>query len=137
MKISSDEMTRYRILVVNVKLKEDNPKISSSLLVSISGSILLKCFTPQAVPKYTMCMLQTLYSSTALYAGGGSQGGGGCVRYCMYVYVPRFRYSIYNTAIHTHTNITACLKVPKREIFDRSDFPNFCTIKSSWEVIWW
>jgi hypothetical protein len=24
------------------------------------------------------------------------------------------------------------LKVPKREIFDRSDFPNFYTIKSSW-----
>ena len=26
----------------------------------------------------------------------------------------------------------ASLKVPKREIFDRSDFPNFYTIKSSW-----
>ncbi len=26
----------------------------------------------------------------------------------------------------------ACLKVPKREIFDRSDFPDFYTIKSSW-----
>jgi hypothetical protein len=25
-----------------------------------------------------------------------------------------------------------CLKVPKREIFDRSDFPDFYTIKSSW-----
>ena len=24
------------------------------------------------------------------------------------------------------------LKVPKREIFDRSDFPDFYTIKSSW-----
>jgi hypothetical protein len=24
------------------------------------------------------------------------------------------------------------LKVPKREIFDRSDFPDFSTIKSSW-----
>ncbi len=24
------------------------------------------------------------------------------------------------------------LKVPKREIFDSSDFPNFYTIKSSW-----
>ncbi len=24
------------------------------------------------------------------------------------------------------------LKVPKREIFDRSDFPDFFTIKSSW-----
>ncbi len=24
------------------------------------------------------------------------------------------------------------LKVPKREIFDRSDFPDFDTIKSSW-----
>ncbi len=24
------------------------------------------------------------------------------------------------------------LKVPKREIFDRSDFPHFYTIKSSW-----
>ncbi len=24
------------------------------------------------------------------------------------------------------------LKVPKREIFDRSDFPNFYTIKPSW-----
>jgi hypothetical protein len=26
----------------------------------------------------------------------------------------------------------AILKVPKREIFDRSDFPEFYTIKSSW-----
>jgi hypothetical protein len=26
----------------------------------------------------------------------------------------------------------ATLKVPKREIFDRSDFPDFYTIKSSW-----
>jgi hypothetical protein len=26
----------------------------------------------------------------------------------------------------------AILKVPKREIFDRSDFPDFYTIKSSW-----
>ncbi len=25
-----------------------------------------------------------------------------------------------------------CLKVPKREIFDRSDFPDFYTIKPSW-----
>ncbi len=45
-------MTRYLGTVVNVKLKEDSPKISSSLLVSISGSILFKCFTPQVVPKY-------------------------------------------------------------------------------------
>jgi hypothetical protein len=28
--------------------------------------------------------------------------------------------------------ITHPLKVPKREIFDRSDFPDFYTIKSSW-----
>ncbi len=28
--------------------------------------------------------------------------------------------------------LTTSLKVPKREIFDRSDFPDFYTIKSSW-----
>ncbi len=28
--------------------------------------------------------------------------------------------------------IKNALKVPKREIFDRSDFPDFYTIKSSW-----
>ncbi len=28
--------------------------------------------------------------------------------------------------------ISCSLKVPKREIFDRSDFPDFYTIKSSW-----
>jgi hypothetical protein len=27
---------------------------------------------------------------------------------------------------------TVPLKVPKRKIFDRSDFPDFYTIKSSW-----
>ncbi len=27
---------------------------------------------------------------------------------------------------------TQALKVPKREIFDRPDFPDFYTIKSSW-----
>jgi hypothetical protein len=27
---------------------------------------------------------------------------------------------------------TFCLKVPKREIFDRSDFPDFYRIRSSW-----
>ncbi len=26
--------------------------------------------------------------------------------------------------------LSSCLKVPKREIFDRSDFPDFYTIKS-------
>ncbi len=26
----------------------------------------------------------------------------------------------------------SCLKMPKREIFDRSDFPDLYTIKSSW-----
>jgi hypothetical protein len=31
---------------------------------------------------------------------------------------------------HYHSSRT--LKVPKREIFDRSDFPDFYTIKSSW-----
>ncbi len=31
----------------------------------------------------------------------------------------------------THMKIVS-LKVPKREIFDRSDFPDFYTIKSSW-----
>ncbi len=33
-------------------------------------------------------------------------------------------------------NLVSCgglyLKVPKREIFDRSNFPDFFTIKSSW-----
>jgi hypothetical protein len=34
---------------------------------------------------------------------------------------------------HNHIPLSAiALKVPKREIFDRSDFPNFYTIKSSW-----
>jgi hypothetical protein len=28
--------------------------------------------------------------------------------------------------------LVGVLKVPKREIFDRSDFPDFYTIKSSW-----
>jgi hypothetical protein len=28
--------------------------------------------------------------------------------------------------------VTSSLKVPKRAIFDRSDFPDFYTIKSSW-----
>jgi hypothetical protein len=28
--------------------------------------------------------------------------------------------------------LLSCLKVPKCEIFDRSDFPYFYTIKSSW-----
>jgi hypothetical protein len=32
----------------------------------------------------------------------------------------------------TDNYLLFCLKVPKREIFDRSDFPNFYTIKSSW-----
>jgi hypothetical protein len=27
-------------------------------------------------------------------------------------------------------HVSCCLKVPKREIFDRSDFPDFYTIKS-------
>ncbi len=31
-----------------------------------------------------------------------------------------------------HKTVEASLKVPKREIFDRSDFPDFYTIKSSW-----
>jgi hypothetical protein len=30
------------------------------------------------------------------------------------------------------TNKSKHLKVPKREIFNRSDFPDFYTIKSSW-----
>ena len=30
------------------------------------------------------------------------------------------------------SNLVCVLKVPKREIFDRSDFPDFYTIKSSW-----
>jgi hypothetical protein len=33
---------------------------------------------------------------------------------------------------HYSTTRLASLKVPKREIFDRSDFPDFYTIKSSW-----
>jgi hypothetical protein len=28
--------------------------------------------------------------------------------------------------------LAICLKVPKREIFDRSNFPDFYSIKSSW-----
>ncbi len=31
-----------------------------------------------------------------------------------------------------NTLALASLKVPKREIFDSSDFPDFFTIKSSW-----
>jgi hypothetical protein len=31
-----------------------------------------------------------------------------------------------------HNTTLPPLKVPKREIFDRSDFPDFYTIKSSW-----
>ena len=31
-----------------------------------------------------------------------------------------------------NVEIKNCLKVPKREIFDRSDFPDFYTIKSTW-----
>jgi hypothetical protein len=31
---------------------------------------------------------------------------------------------------HTIKGDVACLKVPKREIFDRSDFPDFYTIQS-------
>jgi hypothetical protein len=38
--------------------------------------------------------------------------------------------------IHVAGDCSLCgrlpLKVPKREIFDRSDFPDFYTIKSSW-----
>ncbi len=30
----------------------------------------------------------------------------------------------------TFSDLKICLKVPKREIFDRSDFPDFYTIKS-------
>ncbi len=30
------------------------------------------------------------------------------------------------------SSLLILLKVPKREIFDRSDFPDFYTIKSSW-----
>jgi hypothetical protein len=32
----------------------------------------------------------------------------------------------------TRVQICKCLKVPKREIFDRSNFPDFYAIKSSW-----
>ncbi len=38
----------------------------------------------------------------------------------------------YSKPTHYHIKYYAlCLKVPKREIFDRSDFPDFYTIKSS------
>ncbi len=38
------------------------------------------------------------------------------------------------TALYFRQLFTRCfdLKVPKREIFDRSDFPDFYSIKSSW-----
>ncbi len=35
-------------------------------------------------------------------------------------------------AVPMRTSTAFHLKVPKREIFDRSDFPDFYTIKSSW-----
>ncbi len=34
--------------------------------------------------------------------------------------------------VHIVNKLYHPLKVPKREIFDRSDFPDFYTIKSSW-----
>jgi hypothetical protein len=37
-----------------------------------------------------------------------------------------------NLASHLLRKLRWALKVPKREIFDRSDFPNFYTIKPSW-----
>jgi hypothetical protein len=40
------------------------------------------------------------------------------------------RQSLSNVRQITITSLP--LKVPKREIFDRSDFPDFYTIKSSW-----
>ncbi len=36
------------------------------------------------------------------------------------------------TNLERRVPIHLSLKVPKREIFDRSDFPDFYTIKSSW-----
>ncbi len=36
----------------------------------------------------------------------------------------------YGTGIQAR--LSTLLKVPKREIFDRTDFPDFYTIKSSW-----
>jgi hypothetical protein len=35
-------------------------------------------------------------------------------------------------SINVKVVVSIQLKVPKREIFDRSDFPDFYTIKSSW-----
>ncbi len=35
-------------------------------------------------------------------------------------------------AVSMRLLLPSALKVPKREIFDRSDFPDFYTIKSSW-----
>ena len=34
--------------------------------------------------------------------------------------------------INSYSKVSVLLKVPKREMFDRSDFPDFYTIKSSW-----
>jgi hypothetical protein len=34
--------------------------------------------------------------------------------------------------VHSRPMEVHSLKVPKREIFDRSDFPDFYTIESSW-----
>ncbi len=41
-------------------------------------------------------------------------------------------YSVYDTLYSGGRQCSHLLKVPKREIFDRSDFPHFYTIKSSW-----
>jgi hypothetical protein len=40
------------------------------------------------------------------------------------------RSNLEGKVLKTYCKTLSCLKVPKREIFDRSDFPYFYTIKS-------
>jgi hypothetical protein len=55
---------------------------------------------------------------------------------CSWYFLPNFLISVYCAMIikvvRSLVGTVVGLKVPKCEIFDRSDFPDFYTIKSSW-----